>query len=87
MLAFLLAIGTSAFSINKSEPKTALTQQWYDFVGNDPNDPLDYQVHTGADPTCNSGTNRCAVKAMQDGSLSGNYPDLQDPSIQIRNKP
>lgn len=87
MFAVLLALGTSAFSINKEEAQSTLDQKWYDFVGDDPNDPLDYTVHSGADPICNSGSNRCAVKAMQDTDLGGDFPDLQDPSIQIRNKP
>lgn len=87
IFAILLAIGASAYSVIDNAPQTVLEQKWYDFVGDDPNDPLDYQVHMGAAPTCNSGTSRCAVKAVQDTELSGDFPDLNDPSILIRNKP
>lgn len=87
LIAMILAIGTSAFRASESRVKTVDEQKWYDFTGDDPNDPADYQLHTGLPPTCNSGSDRCAVRAVQNTSLPGDQPDLNDPSIQIRNKP
>lgn len=90
ILAFavlVMAIGVYSFTTTKSTAPATTVQNWYDFVGDDPNDPMDYQLHTGTPPTCNSGSKRCAVQAVQDTDLPGNLPDLQDPSIVIRNKP
>jgi hypothetical protein len=83
----VMAIGVYSFTTSNAKSPTPLVQTWYDFVGDDPNDPMDYQLRTGTAPSCNSGSNRCAVKAVQDTDLPGNLPDLQDPSIVIRNKP
>lgn len=83
--AFVMSIGVYSFS-SSHDSKTVLAQKWYDFVGDDPNDPLDYVVHVGAAPSCNSGSDRCAVKAEKKAG-AGDYPNLQDPLIEIRNKP
>lgn len=83
----VMAIGVYSFTTSKATAPVTTVQNWYDFVGDDPNDPMDYQLHTGTPPTCNSGLKRCAVQAVRDTDLPGNLPDLQDPSIVIRNKP
>lgn len=89
--ALVMAIGVYSFTTSHAKvtakSPAAFVQNWYDFIGDDPNDPADYQLHSGTPPTCNSGTVRCAVKAVQNTGLPGNLPNLQDPSIVIRNKP
>jgi hypothetical protein len=83
----VMAIGIYSFGVSSAPAPAPVAQNWYDFIGDDPDDPADYQLHTGTPPTCNSGSTRCAVKAVQNTSLPGNLPNLQDPSIVIRNKP
>lgn len=83
----VMAIGVYSFTASPAESRVPVAQNWYDFIGDDPDDPADYQLHTGTPPTCNSGSTRCAVKAVQNTGLPGNLPNLNDPSIVIRNKP
>ena len=77
----VMAIGVYSFTTSHAKTPAPLVQNWYDFVSGDVNDPANYQLHPGAAPTCNSGTSRCAVKAVQNTSLPGNLPNLGDPSI------
>lgn len=80
-----MTIGGYTFTNSKLTALTPTIQNWYDFVGTDPNDAQDYEFHSGPPPNCVGGPNRCAVKAQQDTELPGNYPNLEDPNIIIRN--
>ncbi len=79
-----LSVGVFAFTTAAKEKPLPQMQQWYDFTGDDPNDPGDYQPHVGPPPTCTEGSTRCAVKALP---LAGtpSQPNLNDPNIDIRN--
>ncbi len=85
LLIAALSIGVISFtSTDKEVILPPQMQKWYDFIGEDPTDPSDYEPHVGPPPNCAGGCIRCAVKALP---LSGNpsQPDLNDPNIFILN--
>jgi len=87
MLIVALAITFSAFKADTKDIQN-VNQLWYEFTGGDPAEPTNYQVLGNGmeEPDCTTGSVRCAVKATPHQTLGSQYPNLQDPVIDIRDK-
>ena len=87
MIALVIGLAMSAFTTS-TKPDSNTTQLWYEFTGGDPNVATDYEIMgTGTvEPECETGSERCAVKASAHPVHGASYPDLDDEEIDIRDK-
>lgn len=87
VIALMIAFAASAFTTSTKDV-TSTNQLWYEFTGGDPNVATDYEIMgTGTvEPECETGSERCAVKASAHPELGATYPNLDDEQIDIRDK-
>ena len=86
MIALLIGASTAfAFNAKTTKPAKTLAVQWFLYNGGGTSDPNNY-IEVPGMPTCNSGSNLCAIQAAEDGTSGKPTQSGVDHPLAVRNK-